>query len=129
LALPDRVRIARVLLAHEVRGLLASKALWAMLLALSPLVGYGFVQAVALFAEASKSAIEFPELARGMTPLDGILVPTLGAFYLAVTLLFPFVAIRAVGQDKQSGAAKLVEQFPVGMATLLAVKTLAVGVA
>jgi hypothetical protein len=64
-----------------------------------------------------------------MTPLDGILVPTLGAFYLAVTLLFPFVAIRAVGQDKQTGAAKLVEQFPVGTATLLAVKTLAVGAA
>ncbi|MBI4742755.1 MAG: ABC transporter permease [Betaproteobacteria bacterium] len=100
-----------------------------MLLALAPLVGYGFVQAVALFAEASRSAIEFPELARGMTPLDGVLVPTLGAFYLAVTLLFPFVAIRAVGQDKQSGAAKLVEQFPVGAVTLLVVKMLAVGAA
>lgn len=127
--LPDRLHVARALLAHEIRGLLASKALWAMLLALSPLVGYGFIQAVALFGEASKSAIEFPELARGMTPLDGILVPTLGAFYLAVTLLFPFVAIRAVGQDKQSGAAKLAAQFPVGAATLLCVKTLAVGAA
>lgn len=126
---PDRLRIARVLLAHEVRGLLASKALWAMLLALAPLVGYGFAQAVALFAQASKSAVEFPELARGMTPLDGILVPTFGAFYLAVTLLFPFVAIRAVGQDKQSGATKLAEQFPVGTVTLLVVKTLAVGAA
>ena len=99
----------------------------AMLLALAPLVGYSFVQAVSLFAEASKSAVEFPELARGMTPLDGILLPTLGAFYLAVTLLFPFVAIRAIGQDKQTGAAKLVAQFPVGTVTLLVVKTLAVG--
>ncbi len=129
MALPEYFRLARILLFHEIRGLLASKALWAMLLTLSPLLGYSFVQAVALFAEASKSAVEFPELARGMTPLDGILVPTLGAFYLAVTLLFPFVAIRAVGQDKQTGAAKLVEQFPVGTAMLLAVKTLAVGAA
>lgn len=129
LDLPENFRLARILLAHEVRGLLASKAFWAMLLVLSPLVGYSFVQAVSLFAEASKSAIEFPELARGMTPLDGILVPTLGAFYLAVTLLFPFVAIRAVGQDKQTGASKLAEQFPVGTATLLVVKTLAVGAA
>ena len=46
---------------------------------------------------------------------------------LAVTLLFPFVAIRAIGQDKQTGAAKLVAQFPVGTVTLLVVKTLAVG--
>jgi ABC-2 type transport system permease protein len=52
--------------------------------------------------------LSFPELARGMTPLDGILVPTLGAFYLGTTLLFPFVAIRALGQDKESGALKLV---------------------
>lgn len=129
MALPKYFRLARILLAHEIRGLLASKALWAMLLALAPLVGYSFVQAVSLFAEASKSAVEFPELARGMTPLDGILVPTLGAFYLAVTLLFPFVAIRAIGQDKQTGAAKLVAQFPVGTVTLLVVKTLAVGAA
>lgn len=126
---PDRVRVVRALLAHEISGLLASKALWAMLLVLAPLVGYGFIQAVALFAQASMSAIGSSELARGMTPLDGILVPTLGAFYLAVTLLFPFVAIRAVGQDKQSGAAKLASQFPAGIATLLAVKTIAVGIA
>jgi ABC-2 type transport system permease protein len=62
---------------------------------------------VRLFGEASRTALQFPEMARGMTPLDGILVPTLGAFYLGTTLLFPFVAIRALGQDKESGALKL----------------------
>lgn len=127
--LPDRLRIARVLLAHEIHNLLASKALWSMLLVLAPLVGFGFIEAVSLFAQASESAIDFPELARGMTPLDGILVPTLGAFYLAVTLLFPFVAIRTIGQDRQSGAAMLASQFPVGVPTLLAVKALAAGFA
>lgn len=127
--LPEYWSVARALLRHEIHCLLASKALWAMLLALAPLVGYGFIQAVTLFGEASKSALEFPELARGMTPLDGILVPTLGAFYLAVTLLFPFVAIRVIGQDKQSGATKLTGQFPVGITTLLVVKLLAVGFA
>lgn len=100
-----------------------------MLLVLAPLVGFGFIEAVSLFAQASESAIDFPELARGMTPLDGILVPTLGAFYLAVTLLFPFVAIRTIGQDRQSGAAMLASQFPVGVPTLLAVKALAAGFA
>ena len=28
-------------------------------------------------------------MASGLTPLDGVLVPTFGAFYVAVTLLFP----------------------------------------
>jgi ABC-2 type transport system permease protein len=129
LRLPDRIGPMYALLAHEIRCLLASKAFWCMLLVLAPLVGYGFFQAVDLFAQASKSALEAPELARGMSPLDGILVPTLGAFYLAVTLLFPFVAIRAIGQDKQSGAMKLSSQFPVGIAMLLATKIVAVGVA
>jgi len=60
-----------------------------MLFLLAPLAGYGFVEAVRLFGEASRTAMQFPEMARGMTPLDGILVPTLGAFYLGTTLLFP----------------------------------------
>ena len=127
--LPERLQIVRVLLQHEIRSVLASKALWTMLLVLSPLVGYSFIQAASLFSEASKSALEFPELRRGMTPLDGVLVPTLGSLYLAITLLFPFVAIRVVGQDKQSGAAKLAEQYPLGPGILLTVKTLAVGFA
>jgi ABC-2 type transport system permease protein len=91
------------LLARELRALAAGRALWAMALLLCPLVGYGFTEAVALYAEVSRSAEGFPELARGLTPLDGVLVPTLGAFYVAVTLLFPFVAIRALGADKQNG--------------------------
>jgi hypothetical protein len=33
-------------------------------------------------------------LAGSPSPLDGILVPTFGGFYIGVTLLFPFVAIR-----------------------------------
>ena len=90
--------------AHELRRLFAGRAWWAMLFLLAPLAGYGFVEAVRLFGEASRTALQFPEMARGMTPLDGILVPTLGAFYLGTTLLFPFVAIRALGQDKESGA-------------------------
>jgi hypothetical protein len=112
--------------AHELRRLFAGRAWWAMLLLLAPLAGYGFVEAVRLFGEASRTALQFPEMARGMTPLDGILVPTLGAFYLGTTLLFPFVAIRALGQDKENGALKLALQWPLPPATLVAVKLAAV---
>lgn len=124
----SRNKLAAVF-AHELRRLLAGRAWWAMLLLLAPLAGYGFVEAVRLFGEASRTALQFPEMARGMTPLDGILVPTLGAFYLGTTLLFPFVAIRALGQDKESGALKLALQWPLSPPTLVAVKLAAVGAA
>jgi len=51
-------------------------------------------------------------LATGLSPLDGILVPTFGAFYVAVTLLFPFVAIRALGREKETGTLRLLVQLP-----------------
>jgi len=64
-----------------------------------------------------------------MVPLEGILVPTLGAFYLASTLLLPFVALRAVAQDKESGALKLLLQMPFTSARLVALKAIAMVVA
>ena len=112
----------RPLLGRELRALAAGRALWATALLLCPLVGYGFTEAVALYAEASRSAEGVPELARGLTPLDGVLVPTLGAFYVAVTLFFPFVAIRALGADKQDGGLKLLLQLPYPTALLVLAK-------
>ena len=115
------------LLRNELRELFASRTPWVMLLVLAPLVGYSFIQAVSLFSDASQSAQGHPELARGMTPLDGIFVPTFGGLYLAVTLLFPFVAIRTIGEEKQSGALKLTLQLPTSVSALVVLKFLAVG--
>jgi ABC-2 type transport system permease protein len=129
LASRTEFRQVAALFGHELRRLLTGRAYWAMVLLLAPLAGYGYIEAVRLFGEASKHGVAFPELARGMAPLDGILVPTLGAFYLGTTLLFPFVAIRALGQDKESGALKLCLQWPASTGTLVAVKLLAVGAA
>ena len=103
---PRRARL-KPLLAKEVREALSGRALWTMLLMLCPLVGYSFFQAVALYSEASSAARDSAALASGLSPLDGVLVPSFGAFYLAVTLLFPFVAIRALGREKDSGALRL----------------------
>jgi ABC-type transport system involved in multi-copper enzyme maturation permease subunit len=128
---PDRVsrwRAAplRPLLAKELREIFAGRALWTMLLLLCPLMGYGFLQAVSLYGEASGAALSSPALALGLSPLDGVLVPTLGAFYVAVTLLFPFVAIRVLGHEKESGALRLLVQLPYRAPTLIAAKLAAV---
>ena len=58
-------------------------------------------------------------LPQGLTPLDGILVPTWGAYDLAATLLFPFVAIRLVAAEKESGALKLLLKLPGSLLTKL----------
>jgi ABC-type transport system involved in multi-copper enzyme maturation permease subunit len=114
------------LLAKEIAGVLGGRALWTLLLLLCPLVGYSFFQALALYGEASAAARDTPALASGLSPLDGVLVPTFGAFYVAVTLLFPFVAIRALGCEKDTGALRLLVQLPYRSPTLVAAKMAAV---
>jgi len=111
-----------ILFAKECRNLASGRAFWVLLLLLCPLVGYSFIQAVALYAEASRSAAQLPEVAHSLSPLDGILVPTFGALYLANTLLFPFVVIRTVAHEKETGSLKLLLQLPPSIGTVLAAK-------
>src|SRR5262245_12628806 len=86
---PDPAVVRRApfhpLLAKEMREVVSGRALWTMLLILCPLVGYSFFQAAALYGEASSAARDSPVLASGLSPLDGVLVPTFGALYVAVT--------------------------------------------
>jgi hypothetical protein len=97
-----------------------------MLLLLCPLIGYSFVQAVSLYGEASAAALQAPVLGRGLSPLDGVLVPAFGAWYVGITLLFPFVAIRVFSHEKESGALRLLVQLPYRSFTLVAAKLAAV---
>jgi ABC-2 type transport system permease protein len=110
------------LFARELAEIVSGRALWTMLLLICPLVGYSFVQAISLYGEASEAARQSPVLAASLSPLDGILVPTFGSFYVAVTLLFPFVAIRVLGREKESGALRLLVQLPYRSSTLILVK-------
>ena len=114
------------LLVKELAGVTSGRALWTLLLILCPIVGVSFFQAAALYAEASASVSGAAALASGLAPLDGILVPTFGAFYVTVTLLFPFVAIRALGREKETGTLRLLVQLPYRLPTLIAAKGAAV---
>jgi hypothetical protein len=124
---PSRYQLANLILFQEIRGLLVAPALWVMLIIVSLLVGYSFFQAIELFSQASRTALSFPDMASGMNPLEGIFVPTFGAYYLSQTLLMPFVAIRLIGLDKQSGALKLLLQLPISPFTLCGLKITAMG--
>jgi ABC-type transport system involved in multi-copper enzyme maturation permease subunit len=86
------------------------------------LVGYSFFQAVSIYSEASASTSQSAAASTSLSPLDGILVPTFGSFYVAVTLLFPFVAIRVLGQERESGALRLLVQLPYSPSTLITAK-------
>src|ERR1700680_1338245 len=116
----------RPLLVKELWEILGGRALWTMLLLMCPLIGYSFFQGISLYGEASAAGQQSPVLASSLSPLDGVLVPTLGASYVTVTLLFPFVAIRVLGQEKESGALRLLVQMPYRSSTLITAKLAAV---
>ena len=113
------------LTSKELRELFASRAFWLMLLIAGILVGHAFITAVNTYAEMSGSGGAPAALPQALTPLDGILVPTWGAYDLAATLLFPFVAIRLIAAEKESGGLKLLLQLPGSLASKLTAKGLA----
>jgi ABC-2 type transport system permease protein len=118
------LRSFRQLVAKEFRELLASRTFWIMLLIVGAMVGHGFMTAVGFYAEVSGNGSGPAALAQGLTPLDGILVPTWGAYDLAATLLFPFVAIRLIASEKESGALKLLLQLPGNIVSKITAKGL-----
>jgi ABC-type transport system involved in multi-copper enzyme maturation permease subunit len=112
------------LFGKERRELASSRAWIVLLVVLGPLVGHAFVTAVESYAEASGAGGGPAALAQGLSPLDGIIVPVFGAYAIAGILLFPFVAIRLVSSEKQSGALKLLLQTPSSLGTTLVIKVL-----
>ena len=91
---------------------MASRAWWVLLLAMGPLVGVSFISAVRTYAEASGLNGTAAGVGEAFSPLVGIWAPTFSACELAAVFLLPFVAIRLVSGDRQSGALKLELQHP-----------------
>ena len=120
---------ARLLWRKELRELAVSRS-YAMLLVLSgALVGHAFLTAVATYAELSGAGGAPSALAQGMNPLDGILVPTFGAYDLAATLLLPFVVIRLVSAERATGAWTILVQSPARVRSMVTMKALALAAA
>jgi ABC-2 type transport system permease protein len=119
----------RELVRKELSELAASRAFWLLLLITGLLTGQSFITAMNAYAEASGIGGGAAALSQGLSPLDGILTPTLGAYDLAITLLFPFVAIRLVASEKSSDALKLMLQWPASISAQMTAKVVALLVA
>lgn len=112
----------RWLLAKEWRELWAAKSWWLMLAATGPLVGLSFINAVQMYAELSGLNGTAEGVGEAFSPLVGIWAPTFSAYELVAAFLFPFVVIRLVSGDRQSGALKLEMQQGLSAATRIGAK-------
>ena len=113
------------LVAKEWRELIVSRAWWVLLFAMGPLVGVAFISAVRAYAELSGlNGNPVAGVGEAFSPLVGIWAPTFSACELAAAFLLPFVAIRVVSADRQSGALKLELQHPMPPIARIAAKAL-----
>ncbi len=106
----------------ELRELIATKSFWVMLLILCPLVGFSFIEAVFIYGHAGESVMGNEVLLGRLSPLDGIVMPTFSAMYMSEVFLFPFVAIRLLGVEKQFGSIKFLQQICPHISIALLVK-------
>src|SRR5262245_5239012 len=91
---------------------------------MGPLVGFAFIGSVRTYAAASGLNGTAAGVGEAFSPLIGVWAPTFSACELAAVFLLPFVAIRLVGGDRQSGALKLESQQPLPAAARVAGKAL-----
>ena len=103
---------------------MASRAWWVLLLAMGPLVGVTFTSAVRTYGEASGLNGTTAGVGEAFSPLVGIWAPTFSACEVAAVFLLPFVAIRLVSGDRQSGALKIELQHPMPAFARIAAKAL-----
>jgi ABC-type transport system involved in multi-copper enzyme maturation permease subunit len=108
----------------EGRELVASRAWWVFLFAMGPLVGVTFISAVRTYGEASGLNGTSAGVGEAFSPLIGVWAPTFSAFELASAFLLPFVGIRLVSGDRQSGALKIELQHPMHPFLRVAAKAL-----
>ncbi|HVE81317.1 MAG TPA: hypothetical protein VND93_00650 [Myxococcales bacterium] len=89
------------MLRRELAIALRSRVAWLQAALSALLVGHGFVLAVDLYSAASRSALGGSLMSRELDPLLGVVRPTLGGLYFAVSLLGPLAAARGFSVEKE----------------------------
>ena len=119
------------MLARELAIVLRARVTWLQAALSALLVGHGFVLAIDLYSAGSRSALAGRLMSREFDPLLGLVRPTLGGLYLALSLLGPLVAARPLAVEKERrtfGALLLQTGAPLRLAVTKAAAAL-VGVA
>lgn len=116
--------MVNALFCKELRELIATKSFWVMLVVLCPLVGFSFMEAVFLYGNAGESIMGNELLLGRLSPLEGVVVPTFSAMYMSEVFLFPFVAIRLLGVEKQFGSLKFLLQVTPSLLAPIFVKVI-----
>jgi hypothetical protein len=114
----------RWLVEKEWRELLAARSWWVLLLLSGPLIGVSFISAVRTYAELSGYGGTAEGVGEAFSPLVGVWAPTFSACELAAAFLLPFVAIRVMAGDRQSGALKIELQQPISPLVRVGAKAL-----
>ncbi len=117
------------LLSKELRELALSPSFALLIVLVCLLVGHEFIASVQTYSELSGSTGAGGVPAPGMNPLDGVLVPTFGAYDIAATLLLPFVVIRLFSSERASGAWSLLVQSRASVREMVVVKAVALAIA
>src|SRR5258708_1342214 len=91
---------------------------------MAPLTGMSFIAAVHTYAEVSGLNGGSAGVGEALAPLIRVWAPTFSACEIAAVFLLPFVAIRLVSGDRESGALKLELQQPVHSSDRIAAKFL-----
>ena len=86
---------------RELALTLRAPVTWAVAALSAFLIGHGFVLAVDLYSASSRSALLSQLQMREMDPLAGIVRPTLGGLDLAISVLVPLIAVRALAVEKE----------------------------
>ena len=86
---------------RELEIALRARATWLVAAVGALLVGHGFMLALDLYSASSRSALSSVLQMEQMDPLAGIVRPTLGGVSLALSLLGPVIAARALAIEKE----------------------------
>jgi hypothetical protein len=86
---------------REIEITLRARATWLVAAVGALLIGHGFVLALDLYSASSRSALSSVLQMEQMDPLAGIVRPTLGGVSLALSVLGPVIAARALAIEKE----------------------------
>ncbi len=110
------------ILTKEIKDFFKSKTILIYFILLFAIITYSFYSAVDLYSKASVAAISNPLYATGFEPCPGVFTPTLGGFFIILSLIAPFLFIQSINNEKKYNTLPLLSQYPKSMGFIFSAK-------